>query len=105
MKSKVRFEVEGLRKSENFKLSNTEDTVICLDALDEVKSSRFNEMVDWILEFSRCYGKIILIVSCRTTFIKSKYKLFEEASFHFLSIDKFSEREIKIYFEQNNIEE
>lgn len=104
MKLKERFEEEGLRKSENFKLSNTEDTVICLDALDEVKSSRFNEMVNWILEFSRCYDKIILIVSCRTTFIKGKYKLFEEASFWFLSIDKFSESDIMIYFEQNNIE-
>ena len=105
LKSKNSFKVDGLSKSENFKLSNTEDIVICLDALDEVKSSRFNEMVDWILEFSRCYNNIRLIVSCRTTFIVSKHILFENAAFHFLSIEKFSEKEVKQYFKQNNIDD
>jgi len=104
LKSRDNFEIDGLRKSENFKLSNTEDVVICLDALDEVESSRFNEMVNWILEFSRCYDNITLIVSCRTTFIVNKYILFENASFWFLSIDKFSEKDVMRYFEQNNIE-
>lgn len=105
LKSKISFEVEGLSKSDNFKLNNSEDVIICLDALDEVKNSRFNEMVNWILEFSRCYGNIRLIVSCRTTFIVSKHILFENAAFHFLSIEKFSEKEVKQYFKQNNIDD
>ena len=92
LKSKISFEVEGLSKSDNFKLNNSEDVIICLDALDEVKNSEFNKVVDWILEFAKCYGNIKLFVSCRTTFIVSKHILFENAAFHFLSIEKFSER-------------
>jgi len=105
LKQKNRFEIDGLSKSGNFKLDNTEDVVICLDALDEVKNSRFGEVVDWILEFSKCFENIKLIVSCRTTFIISKHTSFEDASFHFLSIEKFSNKEVKQYFKQNNIED
>ena len=97
LKFKDSFEVDGLSKSENFKLNNSEDVIICLDALDEVKNDRFNETVDWIIEFSKCYDNIILIVSCRTNFINKKYSLFEDASFRFLSIEKFTEEEVMQY--------
>lgn len=105
LKSKISFEVDGLSKSENFKLDNSGDVVICLDALDEVKNSEFNKVVDWILEFAKCYGNIKLFVSCRTTFIANKYNFFEGASFDFISIEKCSEKEVKQYFKQNNIED
>jgi hypothetical protein len=40
-----------LLKTEGFALENSEETMICLDALDEVTQQYFSNVVDWIKEF------------------------------------------------------
>ena len=64
LKQKNRFEIDGLSKSGNFKLDNTEDVVICLDALDEVKNSRFGRDMQEKLRdvFVKLDKKIIILL-------------------------------------------
>lgn len=96
-----------MAKSENFKLNNTKDTLIILDSLDEVDKSKFNKVVDYIIDFSemKIYKNIKIMVTCRTIHILNKIECFENVDFDLLKIDAFSDEQMQDYLKISNFQE
>lgn len=94
-----------LIKTKNFKMENSNDVLICLDALDEVEGYRLNDIIEYIEAFSNKYSEITLIVACRTVFIEKKLEIFIKNKFNFLLLESFSEDNIREFFKKHNIEE
>ncbi|MGB5018197.1 MAG: hypothetical protein WBO66_00525 [Candidatus Moraniibacteriota bacterium] len=85
----------GFFVSQNFKLSNSNRLVICLDALDEVDQSIFSKVVENIREFSKKYAKISLYISCRVHFFRKYSDLFELDGFKYVHLAPLFQEEIE----------
>lgn len=81
--------------SQNFKLTNSDKLVVCLDALDEVDQSIFSKVVENIREFSERYGKVSLYVSCRIHFFRKYADLFESDRFSYIHLSPLFQEEIE----------
>jgi predicted NACHT family NTPase len=90
-------------KTSNFILQDNENTIICLDALDEVTTNNFNKVIDRIEQFAGQYPNITLIVSCRSVFLREKSSIFEKNMFKFLNIEPFSNDDITEFLKNNGI--
>ena len=77
-------------KIKDFVLQNTDATIVCLDALDEIKYEDFSRFVDRIKEFSNKYKNVHLFVSCRIHHFNKDKGAFVDTSFNFIEIIRFS---------------
>jgi hypothetical protein len=94
-----------LFKTEGFSLENSEETMICLDALDEIKQQDFSNVVDWIKYFSKQFTNTHILISCRVHHLKKYSHLFSDMDFKYIHIDSFSNDQIRTYLEKSGLTE
>lgn len=95
----------SILKLEPFEVANSEDIVICFDALDEVKQEEFSTTVEKIKAFAARYFKVTIIVACRWHFFQKYQELFIDTDFRYALISPFSLEEVKVYLKQNSVTE
>lgn len=93
----------SFHKTEDFVLQNTDTTVVCLDALDEIKYEDFSRFVDWIKEFSSKYKHVHLFVSCRIHHFRKDQESFVDTSFNFIEIIRFSSEQTHEYLKSSGL--
>ena len=92
-----------LFKTDNFALKNNNRTVVCLDALDEVKLGNFSNIVDEIKAFSKKYRNISIFISSRYHHFKKYKELFVDTNFEYIKIEPFTRAQVYAYFEKEGI--
>ena len=90
-------------KTKGFSLQNTETTIVCLDALDEIKLEEISKFVDRIKEFSTKYKRIHLYVSSRFHHFKREQEAFADTNFCFVEIKRFTIEQINEYLENSGL--
>jgi len=101
--SETKLKNASFLKTKDFVLQNTDTTIVCLDALDEIKYEDFSKYVDWIKEFSGKYENIHLFVSCRIHHFKKDQESFVDISFNFIEIVRFSSEQTHEYLEGSRL--
>jgi len=99
LEDKYLFE-EPAFKSDNFIWEDSENIIICLDALDEVNANNFNGVIQNIKSFSDNYSNVSILISCRAHYIqksKSKFNQFEQ--YAFIEVQNFTENQIRKFLE------
>lgn len=77
----------------------TENTIICLDALDEIPFSKLYSFFEEVEEFISDYPKTKVFLSCRTHHLKKVEYDLTNISFAYITLDSFYERQIVKYLE------
>ncbi|MCL4536204.1 MAG: hypothetical protein M1610_01210 [Nitrospirae bacterium] len=101
--SETKLKNASFLKTKDFALQNTDATIVCLDALDEIKYEDFSRFVDWIKEFSSKYKNIHLFVSCRIHHFKKDQESFVDSIFNFIEIIRFSSEQTHEYLESSGL--
>lgn len=91
-------------RSENFKLKNSNNIIICLDGLDEIRQSLFSEAVERIKDFLGKYKNISLLLSCRLNYYQ-KFPVFEGKKFKIIALYPFFLKDTREYLEKSKIPE
>ncbi|GEM_PF-4246848 len=81
----------------------TTNTIICLDALDEIKNDLYQKIIYKIRQFSNNHPDVNLIITCRTHFY-DKWNPNINVDIYY-NIGPFNKREIATYLKNNNISE
>ncbi|MCK4764919.1 MAG: NACHT domain-containing protein, partial [Candidatus Aminicenantes bacterium] len=92
-----------LFKTGNFDLKDPDDSIICLDALDEVKQQDFADVVDQIKYLSKKMKNTHIVISCRTHHLKKNANLFHNMDFIYIAIEDFDEDKIKQYLGESGL--
>ncbi|MDO8498087.1 MAG: NACHT domain-containing protein, partial [bacterium] len=95
--------IDELEGSKQFKIVNSEDIILCLDGLDEVKQDNFTETITKIKTFSKLYPKVLIALSCRWHFFEKYQELFVDTDFKYLRIYPFSVENIRKYLKQASL--
>ena len=90
-------------RTNDFKLKNNENTIICFDALDEVRQGYFTNTIEKIKYFISKYKKMIFFSTYRWHHIQKHYNLFTNLDFRYVHILPFSKKQVKSYLQNNNI--
>src|SRR4030042_2701477 len=101
--SETRLKTTSFLKTKNFALQNKDATIVCLDALDEIKYEEFSKFVDWIKEFSAKYKDIHLFVSCRFHHFKKEQESFGGTNFNLIEIRRFTSEQTHEYLENSGL--
>lgn len=86
-------------------LKNEEKSILCFDALDEIKYEDFSRMVEKIKIFLQKYNKTTVFISCRLHFFKRFKDIFNELEFRYARILPFEKEKVKVYLKENAIKE
>ena len=87
--------------SKNFELSNQDDIVVFLDALDEVHSDVIPSILEEVENLISIYPKISIIISCRTHHVERyKYDL-KGVDFDYCELSSFSIFQVAGYLKAN----
>ena len=78
--------IPAQKDSDRFELIDSEDIVLCFDALDEVKQDAFSDAVEQIKLFTIKYPRIHVVVACRWHFFEKYQELFLESDFKYVRI-------------------
>jgi len=90
-------------------LSNTDDltldkdTIVCLDALDELPFSNLYDFFEKIEEFISGYPDVKLFVSCRTHHLKKVEYDLSSISFEYIKLDKFYGKQVFDYLKDSGL--
>jgi len=60
--------------------------IFCFDALDEVKSDDFSEVVDNLKHFIQKYNQSTFLISCRKNYLNKWQYLFSEIDFDYVAL-------------------
>lgn len=90
-------------KTASFKLQNSNNIIVCLDGLDEIRQDLFSEAVERIKEFLGKYGNISLILSCRLAYYR-KCPVFERKEFKIIKLYPFTLENAREYLQKSNID-
>lgn len=101
--SETKLKAASFLKTKNFALQDTDATIVCLDALDEIKFEEFSRFVDLIKEFSDKYKNIHLFVSCRFHHFNKEQESFTDVNFSFIEIIRFSSEQTHEYLESSGL--
>jgi len=93
----------GVIKTVNFELQNSDNVIICLDGLDEIRQDLFSEGVEKIKEFLNKYRNISLILSCRFGYYQ-KWPVFEGKKFKIIKLYPFSLEDTRDYLQKSNVD-
>jgi len=75
------------------------ETIVCIDALDEVPFYELYELFEKIDDFLANYGDVKLILSCRTHHIQKIQYDIKSFSFQYIELNAFSGKQIEKYLE------
>ena len=90
-------------KTASFKLQNSNNIIVCLDGLDEIRQDLFSEAVERIKEFLGKYRNISLILSCRLAYYR-KCPVFEGKEFKIIKLYPFTLENAREYLQKGNID-
>jgi len=90
-------------KTASFKLQNSNNIIVCLDGLDEIRQDLFSEAVERIKEFLGKYRNISLILSCRLAYYR-KCPVFEGKEFKIIKLYPFTLENAREYLQKSNID-
>jgi hypothetical protein len=88
-----------LFKNTDTSFSNNPNTIICIDALDEVAASNLYELFETIQEFIEKNENIKIFLSCRTHHLKKVSFDLESLDFKFITLKPFNGIQIKKFLE------
>lgn len=96
---------ENLQKQTRFKNidespSLNADTMICIDALDEVAVNKLYELFEKVEDFLDEHKNVKIILSCRTHHLQKIKFDFESLDFKFISLQSFNGLQIKEFIEK-----
>ena len=99
---------EDLQKQTQFKTAendfeNNIDTIVCIDALDEVSVSDLYDLLERIEEFIDKNENIKIFLSCRTHHLKKVSFNFDSLNFKFVTLTRFNGNQIE-QFLKNKLE-
>lgn len=103
LNSNLSIEISNFFATDKFSLKNSDNVVICLDALDEVNQNIFSKVVENIKEFSKKYEKISLYVSCRIHFFQKYFDLFELDKFSYIHLSPLFQFQIETLLLANGV--
>jgi predicted NACHT family NTPase len=93
-------------KSEKFELQNSQNIIICMDALDEVQiGDKYATLIDNIKEFIQKYDQCNIIISCRTHHYKRYKSIFTGVPFEYCKIFDFKNEHIESFLKNQDIKE
>ena len=95
--------LSGAIKTSSFKLQNSDNIIVCLDGLDEIRQDLFSEVVERIREFLDRYREISLILSCRLAYYQ-KWPVFEGKEFKIIKLSPFTRENAREYLQKSNID-
>lgn len=104
-KTEIDLDKTDLIKTPDFELIDNTSTIVCLDALDEVKKERFSDIVDSIKEFIKEYPQISIFISCRRHHFIKYQNLFLEIEAKFIRIGPFSRNQTTEYLKTSSLSE
>jgi len=84
-------------KESEYKLDS--ETIVCIDALDEVPFDKLYELFEKIDDFLADYGAIKLILSCRTHHIQKIQYDIKSFDFQYIELKRFSGKKVEKYLE------
>ena len=95
--------IEKIHQEGNVESNSKKDLIFCLDALDEVDSSKVVTYLEGIANLMKQYSESTIYVSCRVHYIKQFTNNFARflKGFDYISIEPFSNSEIHNYLELN----
>jgi len=91
---------EILQKKTRFKnteknFTNDKNTIVCIDALDEVSIHNLYELIEEIEDFIHENSNIKIFLSIRTHHLKKISSYFDSLDFKFITLQPFFRRQIK----------
>jgi len=97
---------EKLQKLTTFKntdedFSAIDNTIVCIDALDEVAVSDLYELLEKIEEFIENNKEIKIFLSCRTHHLKKVSYNLESLDFKFITLKRFNGNQIEQFLKYN----
>lgn len=101
----IYLQINELEKDKNFEIVDSENIILYLDGLDEVKQGNFSMVVDKIKSFNLKYPKVFTVLSCRWHFLKKYQKIFAGTDYVYLYIYPFSIDNVKEYLSQASFSE
>jgi len=88
-------------KSNNFTLTNSENIILCFDALDEVQiGEKFAKLINDLKDFTKKYDQCVIIISCRTHHYKRYKSILAGTAFNFCKIFDFQNEQIESFLGQ-----
>ena len=88
-------------KSNNFSLANSQNTIICFDALDEVQiGETFAKLINDLKDFTNKYDQCVIIISCRTHHYKRYKSILSGTVFNFCKIFDFQFEQIESFLKK-----
>ncbi|WP_188108571.1 NACHT domain-containing protein [Sulfurimonas lithotrophica] len=90
-------------------LSNTDDftldknSIVCLDALDELPFSKLYDFLEQVEEFISNNPDIKLFVSCRTHHLKKVEYDLSKIAFEYINLDSFYEKQVFDYLKDSGL--
>lgn len=95
----------SLIKTKNFQLKNSDNTLFCFDALDEVKGENLSKIIDDIKGFVTKYSKSSFIISCRKSYLSKWHHLFSGDDFSYISVCPLDQKKIEDFLKPFGIGE
>ncbi len=89
--------------SNSYDLTLDKDTIVCLDALDELPFSNLYDFFEKIEKFISDFPDIKLFVSCRTHHIKKVDYDLSNIPFEYIELDKFYEKQVFDYLKDSGL--
>ncbi len=96
-------EKSSLFRSANFKLRNSAEVVVLLDALDEVKYQDLPQYAEQIKFFLKKYDNAQILISCRYHHFQKNKQLFSDIVIDYLRLVPFSRNQVKDYLRFYNL--
>lgn len=90
--------------TKDFNLKDSDNVMICFDALDEVAQDHFYELVEKINLFLAKFNKIQIFISCRWHYFEKYKNLFLGLNFNYSRLTEFSEQQVRDYLVKCKIE-
>ncbi|MBD3341460.1 MAG: hypothetical protein GF353_20315 [Candidatus Lokiarchaeota archaeon] len=97
IESYISKQINDIKSLNITKIVNSENILICFDALDEIKYDDFSKRIEYLKSFIDKYDKIRILISCRRHYFAKHKTLFQGYDFHFVRIFSFDTRELNQY--------
>jgi len=88
-------------KSNHFTLTNSENIIICFDALDEVQiGEKFAKLINDLKDFTKKYDQCAIIISCRTHHYRRYKSILAGTAYIFCKIFDFQFEQIESFLKK-----
>ena len=82
---------------------SSQDALLCFDALDEIRDTKFSSTVDELKRFLSKFPNISALISSRLYFFKNHLFEVNDPSFNFWLVYAFSNQQVRTYLSSKNV--